>query len=301
MLCGAVWAIIQMAMVRSSVLKLSIIIAILILISCASKPSPNLAVSVAMASAIRAVEKSEQAQFSPEQEYFLGRAVSAGILSRYRVYANDAATQYISLIGKALAIHCALPETFTGYHFLILDSAELNGFAAPGGFVFITRGLLLSIKSEDMIAGALAYSISHVVMHSGVSTIKEYRRTMAFNALGKAASKSQNGQDSPQMDEMVAKLVLDGLNTTQVLAADHMAVQIMNQTGYDANAYLQLLDVASRAGGDTGKGEGNAFPTWEKRMSAVKQELERMEKNQGLISKEYRQTRFEEFSQMIGN
>ena len=69
-----------MAMVRSSVLKLSIIIAILILISCASKPSPNLAVSVAMASAIRAVEKSEQAQFSPEQEYFLGRAVSAEIL-----------------------------------------------------------------------------------------------------------------------------------------------------------------------------------------------------------------------------
>src|SRR5512133_3677473 len=76
---------------------------------------------------------------TPEQEHYIGRAVGATVLGRFRPYDNAAANRYLNTLGVALSQVSDLPETFAGYHFLLLDSEEINAFAAPGGLIFVTR------------------------------------------------------------------------------------------------------------------------------------------------------------------
>ena len=65
-------------------------------------------------------------QISEEEEYYIGRAVAAVILSRYPVYRNDSLTQYVNTLGNAIALHSDRPEIFAGYHFLILDTPDIS-------------------------------------------------------------------------------------------------------------------------------------------------------------------------------
>ncbi|MBW2091638.1 MAG: hypothetical protein JRI34_05880, partial [Deltaproteobacteria bacterium] len=90
--------------------------------------------------------------FTPEQEYYIGRAVGATILNQYRPYEEPEANLYLNLLGQTLAQFSELPETFNGYHFLILDADDINALSAPGGLIFVSRGLLRCCEHEDALA-----------------------------------------------------------------------------------------------------------------------------------------------------
>jgi hypothetical protein len=113
--------------------------------------------------------------FTPEQEYYLGRAVAATIAGKYKPYNDQKANRYVNRLGQTLAQFSDRPETYGGYHFRILDSDEINAFAAPGGLIFITRGMLRCTQHEDALAAVLAYEIGHVQYKHGLQEIKKSR------------------------------------------------------------------------------------------------------------------------------
>ncbi len=86
---------------------------------------------------------------SEEEEYYVGRAVSAKILGSYQMSTDAYLTRYVNLIGKTVALNSDKPFTFGGYHFAVLDTDEINAFAAPGGTIFITRGMIRTTSNED--------------------------------------------------------------------------------------------------------------------------------------------------------
>ena len=145
-------------------------------------------------------------QITPEQEYYVGRAVGATIISTYKVYDNEVATRYVNLIGQTMGMVSDKPETFGGYHFLILDSDEINAFAAPGGLIFLSRGMLRLCKNEDQLAGVLAHEVAHVNLGHAISAISNSRWTQAFTILGAEGAKSFGGEQlklaggAPQID-----------------------------------------------------------------------------------------------------
>jgi len=102
------------------------------------------------------------ADLTPQEEYFIGRAVAARILGIYRPVENPAATRYLNAIGLAVAQASTGPETFGGWHLVLLDSDEVNAFAAPGGFIFVTRGLYKSCRTEEQLATVVALSLIHI-------------------------------------------------------------------------------------------------------------------------------------------
>jgi predicted Zn-dependent protease len=162
------------------------------------------------------------------------------------------------------------------YHFLILDSSELNSFSAPGGLIFVTRGLLQHATSEDMVACALSYSISHVIMHSGVETIGHSRLTKLYSSIaaaGNNAWKKLDEKTNNEIDATIIMLVMSELTRKQVLSADRMAITILIRAGYDAKAYLDLLRLVSKAAGQTPANARPAFLTWEERITTVEGEL----------------------------
>ena len=91
---------------------------------------------------------------TPEQEYYIGRTVAATCLSRYKAQDDARLNAYLNLLGQTLSRFSSRPETFGGYHFLLLRSNDINAFAAPGGLILVTRGLPLRERITVFSRGA---------------------------------------------------------------------------------------------------------------------------------------------------
>src|SRR5687767_6989880 len=86
---------------------------------------------------------------SREEEYYLGRAVSARILQRYPLLEDRELSAYVRRVGAVTVAFAEHPETFGGFHFAVLNTSEVNAMSTPGGFIFVTKGLMDLMPDED--------------------------------------------------------------------------------------------------------------------------------------------------------
>ena len=186
---------------------------------------------------------------TPEQVYYLGRAVGATILNQYSPEANDPATRYLNLVGQNLAQASSRPDSFSGYYFSILDCDEINAFATPGGLIFVSRGMLNLCRNEDDVAAVLAHEIAHVAHQHGLMAIKKSRITSALTTLAVEGAKSFGGENLAQLTEAFEGSIEDITSTmmnagyTRELErdADAEAIRILKTVGYDPSALVRLL------------------------------------------------------------
>ena len=172
-------------------------------------------------------------EITEQEEYYIGRAVSALILSRYKVLGNTGLTDYVNTCGRAISYSSDRPETYGGYHFLVLDTDEVNALAAPGGFVFITKGLLKRCKDEEMMASILAHEIGHVSAKHGLASIKKSRLVDAFKILGKEAATRYGSKELAQLTgifenvlgDIVESLVEKGYDRKYEYEADKLGAK----------------------------------------------------------------------------
>lgn len=189
--------------------------------------------------------------FTPEQEYYIGRTVGAMALAKYQPWDNAMANGYINLLGQTLAQASDMPETFGGYHFLIQDSDEINALAAPGGLIFITRGMLRNCRHEDAVAAVLAHEIGHVQAKHGLQAIKTARITSALTVIGMEGAKTFGGEDLAQLtqtfedsiSDITSSLINNGYSRDFERQADMAAVTILKRVGYDPNGLVDMLKV----------------------------------------------------------
>jgi predicted Zn-dependent protease len=137
----------------------------------------------------RAVARSAE-EFTPEQEYYIGRTVGAVVLTRDQAYDQTAVNRYVNTLGQTLAQASDLPSIFGGYHFLVLNSDDINAFATPSGLVFVTRGLLRCCRSEEALAAVLAHEIGHIQLRHGMQAIEKARVTEALTTLAAEGAKT---------------------------------------------------------------------------------------------------------------
>lgn len=193
-------------------------------------------------------------QLTPEQEYYIGRAVGASLLARYPVWDNEAATQYVNLLGRAVAMASAMPETFGGYRFLILDSDEINAFAAPGGLILVTRGMLRLCRTEDALAAVLAHEIGHVQHRHGLQAIRRGRLTGALTILAAEAGRHLGGEDLAELTRAFEGSVSDIIHTVATSGyarsaereADRAALDMLVALGYSPGALVEMLQEMDR-------------------------------------------------------
>ena len=187
--------------------------------------------------------------FTPEQEYYIGRSVGAVLLGKYKPHNDSQAENYINLIGQALAQASARPETFGGYHFLILDSNEINAFAAPGGLIFVTREMLRLCKNEDELAAVLAHEIAHVELRHGIQAIEKNRRTEALKILAVESTKTFGKKELSELTstfensigDITSTMINNGYSRGFEREADAAAVKMLSLLGYDPAALASML------------------------------------------------------------
>jgi predicted Zn-dependent protease len=187
---------------------------------------------------------------TPEQEYYIGRTVGAVILQKYKPYNNLKADRYINVMGQMLAQASDRPETYGGYHFLIQDSDEINAFAAPGGFIFVTRGMLRCCPNEDAVAAVLAHEIGHVQYKHSLRAIKQSRVTSALTSLTIKGAKKYGDEDLAALTEtfeesisdITRTLIVNGYSRSFENQADLAAISILQRTGYNPNGLTAMLN-----------------------------------------------------------
>jgi len=206
---------------------------------------------VALGQSAQKVQEAEQTEFTPEQEYYIGRAVAANILSTRKVWNDEKATTYLNLLERTLSLFSDKPETFGGYHLLILDTDEINAFAAPGGLILVSRGLLRCATSEDTVAAILAHETSHVVLQHGLNAIKASRKTAAYKNLALTGVSVFGSPEARQLTDIFKDSISDITNTLVnsgysrdlELQADQTALVIMRRAGYDPRGFDDMLKV----------------------------------------------------------
>ncbi|MCL2243073.1 MAG: M48 family metalloprotease [Treponema sp.] len=209
-------------------------------------------------------------EFTLVDTYYLGRAVAANILSTYRPYTqNQNMLNYLNRICQTLVINSFGPPTYSGYFVMILDNNDPYAFATPGGHIFISRGLIQAITSEDILAALIAHELSHIMLKHGVSLISDMKLYNEMSAMadqaagmaaGMAAAAGRNTAAIQQtlsfrdsISKMAETLMVSGYAQPQEFDADREAMSLLSKAGYDPRALIDLLRILQRfPGGQRG-------------------------------------------------
>jgi beta-barrel assembly-enhancing protease len=175
---------------------------------------------------------------SDEDEIKIGREVAANLAARYGLVEDAAKARYLNLVGKAVARHS--DRTKIPYHFAILRTSEINALAAPGGYIFITQGLLDTLKDESELAGVLAHEVTHVVRRHIVKAIRQANLVEAGGDLASATGKDV-GKFS-QLNDFSINLLSKGLSRSDELEADKGGTILAARAGYDPQGLRRSIE-----------------------------------------------------------
>ncbi len=195
-----------------------------------------------------AIDKASESM-TPEQEYYIGRTVAATILSQNKPFDRQALTTYLNTVGQYLALFSDKPETFGGYHFLIMDTPDINAFAAPGGLILVSRGMLRCCESEDALAGVLAHEIGHIELNHGMLAIDKSRYSAVVTTLLAEGAKNLAGSNVAELtkafegsiSDITSKMVNSGYARKYEFQADKAAIIILQRAGYSPTGLISML------------------------------------------------------------
>ena len=179
---------------------------------------------------------------SPEDEKRIGREEHPRILEHFGgAYDDRNLARYIDSIGQFIAAASNAPEV--GYTFTVIDSPIVNAFAVPGGYVYLTRGLLALADNEAEVAGVLAHEIAHVTARHGAK--RQSKGTLA--GLGLAVLGAVTDNDVlKSLGRVGAQAVLSTYSRKEEYEADDLGVLYLSRAGFDPGAMSSFLDKLKR-------------------------------------------------------
>ncbi|MFO1069244.1 MAG: M48 family metalloprotease [Geminicoccaceae bacterium] len=181
---------------------------------------------------------------SPQEEVAIGKAEHPKILAEYGgAYGDAKVTRYVSGIGQKLAKVSDTPDlTFT---FTVIDSDIVNAFALPGGYVYVTRGLLALANNEAELAGVLAHEIGHVAARHTAQRITQAQMGQIGAGLATVLGAVLLGDTGAQLGQQLggtgAQLYIQRYSREQEFQADELGVRYLARAGYDPQAMATFL------------------------------------------------------------
>ena len=183
--------------------------------------------------------KQDLVLMSEAQELALGRQAHQQTLQEYRIYPDPALQQYVDAVGQKLAEKSH--RTDLSYTFTVLDSSEINAFALPGGFIYITRGLLAYMNSEAELAAVLGHEIGHVTARHGVRQASSAQAASLGAGLASIFFPQLRGAGMQQSLGMLSTAVIRGYGREHELEADRLGANYIGAAGYDPQAMMAVI------------------------------------------------------------
>jgi len=203
------------------------------------------------------------------------------IKSKYKFYQDQTLLEYVDRVGQKVAAVSDAPEI--GYQFYILDSDGINAFAAPGGYIYVTRGLLALFNTEDQLASVLGHEVAHVAAN-------HHARQGNRKVLGKGAEyvtgiatvlttgSSIAAEELADLSSLWASAATAGFGRELELEADGLSAQYLKDAGYDSYASFESLSLMkdfenfvkrTLGGGGAYHGSFASHPRTDKRLQEI--------------------------------
>ena len=210
-----------------------------------------------------------------EAEIRFGRDLAARILGNYNLLDDEKTNRYVNLVGRALALYAGRPEI--EFYFAVLDSDEINAFATPGGYIFITRGALMKMDNEAQLAAVLGHEIAHVAKKHVVKELNikgdDASAVGGIASLIGSATSSFRVALEQALDQAVDILFNRGYKIADEIEADRVGILLASVAGYHPSALREFLNKTKgfEKEDKTYKGE---HPIQEVRMREIDKTLE---------------------------
>lgn len=227
-----------------------------------------------------AIQYIQVANISDEQEVAIGKQTNEQILEQYPTYDNASIQEYVTQLGQELVSNSNSRDI--PFNFQVVASDEVNAFAIPGGYVYVTTGLLKAADNRAQLASVLAHEIAHINEKHGVKNLKQ-----AVAARGIA---STVGVDSNTLAQIAYQLTVDLPQSRSFeYEADSSGLEILQQSGYPAEAFANFL-TKLQGGGGTPEFL-RTHPSSDNRIEAISQNAkgDRSNLQKGQDNAEYRQ------------
>ena len=200
----------------------SVCLAILILIqACATNPVTG---------------KKDFVMMSEAQEISLGRQYHGEIMKQYVAYDDPALQAYVNRVGQELAANSH--RSHLDFQFTVLDSPQVNAFALPGGYVYVTRGIMAYMQDEADLAGVVGHEIGHVTARHSVR--QQAQQTMA--GLGVAVVAIGTGSSElANLSSSLGGALVAGYGRGMELESDGLGAEYLARSGYDPQNMIDVV------------------------------------------------------------
>ena len=186
-----------------------------------------------------------------EEEMAIGGAVALEAVSRFGGLVDDPSLElYVAVIGSAVATTSDRPEI--PYHFGILNTDEPNAFAAPGGYIFVSKGLLKMAKSEAELAGILGHEIAHVSKKHALNAIRQSKAIAGLSEVTLSALDQDPAMFDSVVKETMNTIFERGLGRTKEIEADRIGTDFAYRVGYNPTGLRSFLQILGKVPGKKG-------------------------------------------------
>jgi predicted Zn-dependent protease len=194
--------------------------------------------------------------FGEESELEMGRDSNGEIVGQVGLYPDDDLARYVSEVGARLAATSERP--YLPWTFQVLDDPTVNAFALPGGYVYVTRGILAQLDSEGELAAVLGHEIGHVTARHGVHAASQ--QLLATAAVGTAAVvlDPDHADDWMALGSLTMGLVFLKHSRDDERQADDLGLRYLLRAGYDPRQMPPVFEMLDRVA----QLEGGRLPTW---------------------------------------
>ena len=183
---------------------------------------------------------------SPEQEIAIGRQIAGNLLGASPLVKDNRLQKYINNVGRWVANQSERPDL--PWHFGVIESDDINAFAAPGGYIFVTRGLYKQLSNEASLAGVLAHEIGHVIRQHHLKILQQ---SQLVDLGGKLIVKEAGANDQAQkIIGSGAEVVARSLDKNAEFEADRIAVVLATRAGYDPYSFAEVLQQIGHVAGN---------------------------------------------------
>lgn len=180
---------------------------------------------------------------SDADEEKLGREIAGRLLGAAALVNDARLQQYVNKVGRYVAAQSGRPDL--NWTFGVIESSSVNAFAAPGGYVFITRGLYAILKSEAELAGVLGHEIGHVNARHHVRLMQKQR---ALSMGQEFLSKKAGNNTVKALVGNGAEIFSRSLDKDSEFEADRLGIYYATKSGYDTYGLPAVLDRLNAAG-----------------------------------------------------